>query len=61
MKEIIEKLLSESWVDRDIALFMLSESPNKRYKNWELLNDPCMTIISWQSARNKSANTTDKK
>lgn len=56
MKPILEKLLSEC--DSDIAEILLGRSDQKKnlmdaeyYQNYELLNDPIMTVLLWQKLR----------
>lgn len=59
IRSLVSALLSE--VDGDIRDIMSADSDNKGYKVWELLNDPVISIISWQMMRNASKSTKQKK
>lgn len=49
MKMIIDKILKE--VDPDIRELMLME--HNGYAHWQLLVDPCNTILNWQFMRDR--------
>jgi hypothetical protein len=56
MKELIEKM--KEWIDADIIELMLSPAKGEWNEkegllNWQIVQDPIMTMIKLQELRNK--------